>query len=93
MRLAGGRKSAGFPWEVSAGLLQTVEQGKGHTPWGVQSLLLEVQEEGGAGASGFILRAGEGAAWAPTLLAEHRRQGLGELGHGAPAGISGRLLV
>jgi hypothetical protein len=31
----------------------------------------------GAGASGIILRAGEGAAWAPWLLAEQRRRGLG----------------
>ncbi|PWZ29547.1 hypothetical protein Zm00014a_002162 [Zea mays] len=29
MRLAGGRKPVGFPWEVSAGLLLAVEQGKG----------------------------------------------------------------
>jgi hypothetical protein len=60
---------------------------------GFQPLLLEVQEEGGAGASGFILRAGEGAAWAPRLLAEQRHRGQCDLGHGAPSRISGRLLV
>jgi hypothetical protein len=37
---------------------------------GFQPLLLEVQEEGGTGALGFILRAGEGATWVPRLLAE-----------------------
>jgi hypothetical protein len=34
MWLARGRKPAGFPWEVSAGLLQTVEQARPHAMGG-----------------------------------------------------------
>jgi hypothetical protein len=46
-------------------------------------------------SQGFLLCEGEGAESAAATMAAGRAEasGLGELGHGAPAGISGRLLA